>query len=321
MIAEAAHIEQGLRRDIDPAASVRALPAALSPFLAGSYDLLEAELIGERIVIARPRELDAQRPQLAKRASALARALGRPVALYLPSMTCRQRRALIESRQGFITRGGDYYLPQVSLLLSAAVAGPVCATRPFSPAQQATFLYFLYAEDRPIGGPEIQRELGISAGSASSALSELTALGLLEYSVGGRTGRKKSYRVPDKKEYLDAGLKRFGSPVRETIEAPSSVVGERWPKSGLSALAEVSDLLPPEQPVYAISRAQARGIPADPADDGARCVLKVLRYDPLLFASAGRVDPVTMMLTIDEEDERVSIALRQALEGQPWYRD
>lgn len=46
----------------------------------------------------------------------------------------------------------------------------------------------------------------------------------------------------------------------------------------------------------------------------------MLRFDPSVFAKDGRVDPLTMLLTIDEEDERISIALRQALGGYAWYQ-
>ena len=102
--------------------------------------------------------------------------------------------------------------------------------------------------------------------------------------------------------------------------APASVVRNDWPVSGLSALAELSDLLPPAEPSYAISPAQARLLPTVQDDSLERCTLHVLRFDPSVFAKDGRVDPLTMLLTIDEEDERISIALRQALGGYAWYQ-
>lgn len=318
-MSDAALIEQVLRRDVDAKASARPLNVQLSPFLSGAYYLYEAELLGASIVIAQPKDGAAGRQKLAARASSLAKALGRPVTLYLTRISRPQRRSLIESKQGFITADGNCYLPQLSLILSGNVAEPIDVMRPLTPMQQAVFLHCLYA-DQPIELVNVQAALGVSSGSASPALSELARIGLLECSVGGKTGRKKSYRIRDKKRYFDDGMKYFGPPVREVIEAPSSIVGNGWLKTGLSALSEVSDLLPPELPEYAISRKQAKAIPENPVESASRCVVKVLKYDPLPFARNGRVDPATMLLTIDEDDERVSIALRQALEGQEWYR-
>ncbi len=313
-------IEQGLRREIDPGASVHPFTPALSPFLSGAYDLHEASLLGGRVVVACPREESASEHRLAKQACALDKALGESAVLYLSRLSRRQRRALVGKERGFITAEGDCFLPGFSLLFSKGGAAEVEVARDFTPAQQAVFLHCLYAEEGSITGASVQGALGISSGSASSALSALVGLGLLEYTTGGKTGRKKSYRVKDAGRYFDEGIGHFGSPVRETITAPLSVVEDGWLKAGLSALAEQSDLLAPEFPEYAISGEQATRIFDKPDEAESRCVAKVLKYDPRLFAVGGRVDPVTMLLTIDEDDERISSALRQALEGQRWYR-
>ena len=314
-------IEQGLRQNIDSNAAVRPLKASLSPFLSGAYELYEARLLDETIVIARPKDRIDGNQDLVKRAGALAKALNGHVTLYLPPMTRQQRRELVKARQGFITTDGSFFLPGLSLLLAATTAKPVDSTRPFTPAQQAVFLYCLYADTEPIFQTDAQDVLGISSGSASSAFSTLTSLGLLEYGIGGKTGRKKGYRVGDKKEFFREGAKRLGPVVRETITAPVSVVKDDWLKAGLSALSELSDLLPPELPEYAVSYEQARGIAENPGSAASRCRIKVLKYDPHPFAANGLVDPVTMMLTIDEGDERTSLALRQALGDQEWYQD
>lgn len=320
MNTSAVIIKQGLRRDIDQEASVQPYDVKLSPFLSGAYDIYKAKLLGETIIIAQPKDNDVSQQKLTKRAAALSKALGRPITLYLSPMTRRQRRALIEDRQSFITSNGDYFLPQFSLSVSGIAKEPMDTVRPFTPIQQAAFLYCLYASEQSFGQAELQSALKISSGSASSALSELCTLGLLECTVGGKTGRKKSYQIKDMERFFKDGVKRFGSPIRETINAPSSIVQNDWLKSGLSALAELSDLLPPEVPEYAISPKQAKAIPTNPDESESRCVVRVLKYDPLLFAHDGCVDPATMLLTIDEEDERISLALRQALKEQEWYQ-
>ncbi len=313
-------IEHELCQNIDPDATVCPLNAPLSPFLSGAYELYEARLLDKKVVLARPKDKTESDQDLVKRAGALAKALNKSVALCLPPMTRQQRRALIKARQGFIAADGSFFLPELSLFLAATTAKSVDVARSFTPAQQAVFLYCLYADSEPIFQADAQNALGISSGSASSAFSVFTSLGLLECTIGGKTGRKKGYRIGDKKRFFSEGSKRLGPIVREMITAPVSVVKADWLKTGFSALSELSDLLPPELPEYAISFEQAKEIAEDPEDAASRCRIKVLRYDPRPFAANGRVDPVTMMLTIDEEDERTSLALRQALGDQAWYQ-
>lgn len=317
----AAIIELSLRRNVDSSASVRPCPARVSPFLASSYDIFEAELIGRSVFIASPKDGNESLQKLIKRTAALGKALGDAVTLYLPSISRRQRRRLIGEGQGFITAGGDYFLPQFALSITGRVAEPEPVIRPFTPSQQAVYLYCLYAPTGPIFQADIQSALGLSPGSVSSALALFTGIGLLDYTVGGKTGRKKGFYIRSKREFFSGGIKRFGTPTRGIITTSLAAAEDDCPKSGMSALADLSDLLPPDRQEFAASPEQAKTILAD-SDGSEECIVKILKYDPRPFASRGHVDPVTMLLTIDEDrgDERVSIALRQALGGQEWYQ-
>lgn len=313
-------LENILRKDLDRDASVRPAEPKLSAYLSSFYDFYEVDLLGRPLMIASPSEQSLTPKKLAKGAAALAKALSADVALYLPALSSAQRRALLEEKQAFITQSGDYYLPQLALHFTEAYDAILEERKPFNPSQQLVFLYCLYADKDVVEQSAIAEALGISAGSVSSALSLFVDYGLLDYAIGGVTGRKKSYRVQDKRKLYEKGLSVFGSPIRKTIVAPVSLVSENWLKSGLSALADRSDLLPPESPVFAISPAQARDL--NSADDGSleRCVVQVLKYDSIVFAKDGCVDPLTMLLTIDDQDERISLAIKQALKGCKWYQ-
>lgn len=321
MTETASIIEQALRQNIDQNAAIRpAANAKLSAYLASAYNLYDVQLLGKTLVLAEPSETSSSPAKIAKRTSALSKSLGKPAVLYFTVLSRPQRRALIEIGQPFITHEGDYYLPQLALSLSKKALSGISRERPFSPAQQAVFLYCLYAE-KDISHPDIQSALNLSSGSISSALSLFVKLGLLEFATSGKTGRKKNYRPRDKARLYYDGIKRFGSPVREVITAPLPATETGWLKSGLSALAEQSDLLPPERPEFAVSPAQAKQIPLSSDDSASPCSIKVLKYDPAPFATHGLVDPLTMLLTIDDEDERISLALKQALRSCEWYQD
>lgn len=313
-------IERVLRSSIDDGAHVRPLEARLSVYLASSYDLFGVKVAGASLILAMPTDVSSDLMKSVKGMAKLSESLDADVTACFPSLSRAQRRELIKQGQAFMTVEGDFYLPQLSLSLAKKDAPPLEVRRPFNPTQQLVFLYCLYSGSTPISQAGAQERTGLSSGSVSSALSRLVELGLLDFSVGGKTGRRKSYLVNDKAAFFRNGINGFGNPVAETLVAPASVVQDGWPKSGLSALAEQSDLLPPSEPSYAISKAQAKLLSVSEDDSLERCTLHVLRYDPAVFAERGCVDPLTMLLTIDEEDERISIAIRQALGGCEWYQ-
>jgi DNA-binding transcriptional regulator GbsR (MarR family) len=317
-------IQQLLRRDIDKDATVKRYKPALSPYLESSYRLYELVLLGEKEVLAKPLEsntlLSGTPASLFKRAQVLSDALGVTVILYFETITRIQRRALIEKRQPFIVRKGDYFLPQLGISFKENNLTNYSASRQFDPSKQLVFLCCLYADDQIISCSDIQKKTGLSAGSISSALSLFVRSGLVECTIGGKTGRKKSYCVQDVGKFYQAGIAQFGSPVRETIVVPTNEIQKNWLKAGLSALACQSDLLAPKQQEYAVSPAQAKTISCDINSTTELCNVKVLKYDPLCFANNGCVDLLTMLLTIDEKDERVSLALNQALRNCKWYQ-
>lgn len=316
----AKEIERVLRSNIDDGAHVQPLEARLSAYLASAYDLFEVKVTGASLILAIPTDASSDPINSVKGMAKLGESLDADMTACFPSLSRAQRRELIKQRQAFMTVEGDFYLPQLSLSLAKKDAAPLEARRLFNPAQQLVFLNCLYSDPAPISQADVQKRTGLSSGSVSSALSLFVELNLLDFSVGGKTGRRKSYLANDKAAFFRNGIGGFGSPIAETIAAPASVVQSGWPKSGLSALAERSDLLPPSEPSYAISKAQAKLLSVSEDDSLERCTLHVLRYDPTVFAERGCVDPLTMLLTIDEEDERISIALQQALGGCEWYQ-
>ena len=320
MSLTAEEIERTLCLNLDEDASVQPLNARLSAYLSSAYSVFKVKVLGETLTLAMPTDGKANPMKALKGMTALGNSLDADVTACFSSLTRPQRRELIKRGAAFLTVEGDFYLPQLSLSLTKKNAEPFEVRRPFNPAQQLVFLFCLYSDSAPFSQDDVRKRTGLSSGSVSSALSLLVELGLLDFSVGGKTGRRKSYLVRDKAHLFRSGIGGFGSPVGETVIAPASVVQGGWPKSGLSALAEQSDLLPPSEPSYAISKVQAKllSIPQDSSLE--RCALHVLRYDPAVFAERGCVDPLTMLLTIDEEDERISMALRQALGGCEWYQ-
>lgn len=94
--------------------------------------------------------------------------------------------------------------------------------------------------------------------------------------------------------------------------------------AGLSALASCSMLAEPEYPVYALGPeqwqvAQKAGVKALPTSQPDASQWQVWSYAPGLIKRATKVDPLSLTLSLkDEQDDRVQQALEE-LRGQfPW---
>lgn len=308
-------IQSVLRRAADESAVVNCVNGeiSLNPFLSGSFNLYRGNVLGSSVLFA---EGASESDESLKRLDALERAVGEPVAVFLSSATTSQKRSLMAARRGFLTGQGDMYLPQLAVALKAGTQRkPVVRT--FTPAQQQAFLYCLLGGE-PFTQEGLRKLTGISAAGASRALSSLSEAGLVDYRIGGKTGRKREYFVPDKVEFFRKGQKLFGNPIKsygDDAHAPGALV------SGLSALAQRSDLVPPSKTIVATGPNNETGENIGIGDVGEACVVQRLSYDPSPFAEGGIVDPFTMLMTIDEDDERISMALRKALGGYSWYED
>ena len=98
-----------------------------------------------------------------------------------------------------------------------------------------------------------------------------------------------------------------------------------FPLSGLTALAHYSMLDNRAFPVYAITKkdlhtAEISNDMLVPAEEDPACIIQELGYQ-VLFGNGDAVDPLTVVLSISEEekrDPRVSMAIDEMLETHVW---
>jgi hypothetical protein len=93
--------------------------------------------------------------------------------------------------------------------------------------------------------------------------------------------------------------------------------------AGETALAQRSMLTPPKEPVYALWSKRwkelAKTVKTLPIEDEGTCKIQIWRYDPNLFARENRVDPFSLYLSLQhEDDERVETALEEMMEKMEW---
>lgn len=320
-----------IRRNVEDDASVseRLRQDDLSPFLQSSFDLYDVDTTDGSFIVAASVEPSYNLLSLRKQAAHIQNALDAPIVLYLPALSAAQRKAFIKARQGFVTSTGDMYLPHLALVLGKAARDKMTLDDTFNPAEQMLFLFCLYHDDSPIRQAEVVEHTGVSAASVSRAFKTFCALRLLDFEVGGLTGKLHSYRVCDKSVYYREGITRFGDPVMSRFLVNLRGTSEGFLFGGLSALSELSNLTLPERTVLAVGKNDRGKIHETLAGDEADSFgyeVQVLRYDPqplaeMCYKQPKCVDPITMLKTLGESDERISIAIRDVMGRYEWYSE
>ena len=120
----------------------------------------------------------------------------------------------------------------------------------------------------------------------------------------------------EKPEYLKKGFARLKSPVERNIYIKTPAEPD-WPKSGLLALADISIVGADEHDgAAAICKKDSAGIPTDAIiskrefEDFGGYVTEVWSYDPTLFADGGRVDDISLLLSLNNSsNERIQMGL------------
>ena len=327
----ASTIESVLKFQVDEEASVREgdFSDMLSPFLRGAFDIYDVTAAGGRFCVARIEGDAFASVDAMKRAQVLERAVGLPVVLYFSRMTSSQRRNLIGNRRGFVSLQGDLYLPHMALFLPSVDSNSTVVLGDFTPAEQALFLFCLYYKGDVITQIAAMDALEFSSATVSRALSSLSERGFIDYRIGGVTGRLKEYFIEDKREFYRKGIALFGSPVSQSFVTSLSAYSEQLLFSGLSALSAFSGFTRPVPEVLAASKVEAKAVKdseAWAAGGEPRYLIQVLKYDPrplarMVWGRMSYVDPVTMLLTINDEDERISMAVREVMGEFEWYTE
>jgi hypothetical protein len=234
------------------------------------------------------------------------------------------RQRLVERKVPFVVPGQQLNWPELGLAVQARKK----KQRPLvvdtvSPATQAVLINALTGGMRVATTPKnLAAKLGYTAMTMSRALDEIEANGL------GRVehkGRERLLDFPDGMKALwKTALPYLRNPVRETVRIKESLLPKHCRiAAGETALAGLSMLVPPKEPVFAVGRQAWKKIAGHaeliPVEDTGTCLVQLWYYDPSLFAASGRVDSFSLYLCLREEvDERVQGALEEMMEKVSW---
>jgi DNA-binding transcriptional ArsR family regulator len=171
---------------------------------------------------------------------------------------------------------------------------------------------------------KVATALGYTPMTLSRAVKELTAAGLATAYTVGRSRWLRMELPPE--QTWERAKPALRTPVKRTVWVDASRVAAHRPSriAGLSALARHSMLAEPKWPVYAMTAAEWKaamdaGVQELPVPEAGAQEWQVWSYSPALVQDAITVDPLSLMLSLQENaDDRIQLALDE-LKGQlPW---
>lgn len=235
------------------------------------------------------------------------------------------RRRLVELGQAFVVPGRQLFWPAIGSAETVQrpqrlrpkpveVLGPI--------AQQLLIALLLQRVLPPLTIQSVAEALGCSAASVSQAVKSLEASALVKSELQGR--ERLFVLAGPAADMWRLAQPLLRSPVRQRVrillaelpEDPQLLAGE-------SALAAATDMGEPAEQVYAIAsrhwRRRADAPAHIPVPDAGTCVVELWRHPPEPTAAHGRVDPLSLYLSLrDDKDERLQLALQELMEQIEW---
>jgi DNA-binding MarR family transcriptional regulator len=251
-------------------------------------------------------------------------ALGPRVLYAIDRVSGPQRQRLMDAGIEFVVPDSQFYAPSLGLILRDKFAPAPAPTAGLSPSAQALLINMILHSGKDfVQASQVARELGYAPITATRAVRELEATGLIQTKKQDRANLIAL--VHDRQAAWEQAKPLMRNPIVR-VEYPRAGaiqdVEHRLTVAGLSALSEATMLGHPHRRDWAISQAEWTSLPPDvmASDDAmdARDAVEIWAYPPTLGTDAQMVDPLSLILTLDDsKDERIELALKE-LEEKLW---
>lgn len=295
----------------------------LSAHLADSFHFYKVELFGEKVLFLKPTEKYTI-AKIQKWMAIIESKTNLQTAVILDEATPYIIKKMLMERVAFVVPGRQINLPFLAMRIKSEKQHVGKEMKRFTPGTQLIYLSILYAEKENFDIETVAKKLNISQMTALRGLNALTGLNLLICDVCGKTGRKKIFRRIDMKDYYAKGKKYLDNPVKDVVYISRVPDGCRLIRSGLTALAEQTMLSEPEQESFALywkNRAILNPVAVlkEQATEENLPIVQLFKYNVELLEINGYIDPVSMILGLEEKDERIEVSIEELMENRKWY--
>lgn len=228
-----------------------------------------------------------------------------PVVLIMKKCTARQRKALIENNIAFVVEDRQIYLPFMGIVLQESFSAESKGEISLLPSAQMLLFYYIYSKKPELTMSRLSDKLLLSAMSVSRAVKQLEEAGML------RTYKNGVNKIITSdfygRELYDKSMEFLRSPVKKQGYIEKGTI-DRAISAGLTALSEYTMLNPPRVDTFALEKLPDMTVRLEQKltdADKQQCV-QIWTYNPLILAQNGRVDILSLYLSLqDETDERI----------------
>ena len=297
----------------------------LNLYLSNMFIFYQVNLLGVEFLLVKT-DYNLTCSQLSQYFMQIENIVGKPISFYTDSLTAYKRKKMFEHKIAFVTSGGQFYLPFLALHMYKEKESKRVNNKKFSALTQYVYLYLLYKEEAAFDVEELIHNLEITRMSASRALKHLEEVGVVRHSISGKTKRKNLYERVDKKLFYQKGKVYLCNPIKETIYVKEILDKTNFKKSGLYALSQSTMLAHSEPEIWAISKNQINEINLniinkEKALEEHGILIQVMNYDIQKLTNKDDIDPITLIYSLDEKDERIELAIDEMMEDEIWFME
>ena len=236
-----------------------------------------------------------------------------PVVIILTSMSRYRRSAFVEARIPFVVPEKQLYLPFIGTYMQERLDSENAELEKFQPAAQVLFFYYLYQGNKDMYISNAVKDLGYSAMTISRAAKQLVQTGFFTES---KNGVRKVLTGSEQGKALFCSVRpALINPVRRRTSVKKAELNDAYILAGDSAIAKQTMLNDSMFCCYAVVGKQNLQELPYAMDANTDVVVEVWKYDPALLSKDGMVDPLSLAMSFeDEEDERVQDAIEELLD-------
>ncbi|MCB0322002.1 MAG: MarR family transcriptional regulator [Bdellovibrionales bacterium] len=294
-------------KQIDPGQLQLKLPALITRHY--DFSLAAAPQLSKTLLLAEPRRELPPRV-LEQHFRLMATQHPSPVLYYFENLSAHKRRQLRKANVQFLVGDRFLFAPQLGFIGDDPALKmrfeDVLESKRLRPLSESIVIGQLLDERfEGLSGKEISEQLHVSPAAVSQSLAELERN---EFVFLERSGRVKLAHFPDRSQLWHEAQRKLSNPVEAEILIES--LPDNAVKAGLSALSELTMLVDNDAPTFALAKTEfnyfIENNDASKLSSKANYRLQSWRREPKLFADLGRVDPISLYLTLrTSEDERV----------------
>lgn len=285
-------------------------------FIQDKFDIEKATLGSLEMLFLHPKS-DLDRIETVKKQIArIQKAEYLPVVVVLPAITRFRRDSLIEARIPFVVPGKQLYLPFMGTYLTERFDANTVRMEKLQPAAQVLFFHYLYQKQERLYLSDAVQALGYSAMTMSRAAKQLIQTGLFtEHKEGVH---KILAGVCEGRELFERMRPVLINPVRRRTSICNKHLIDGWIMAGDTAVAKLTMMNDSMFRCYAAAgKLDAPELPqAMNAETDA--VIELWKYDPRLLSRSDTVDPLSLIMSYDDnDDERIQMVFDDLLD-QIW---